>query len=316
MTVEIAFFQTRIYALFALWTLTMVEINDDFFQTKDFQNKLESIIRNGDPGVLTASVIRGELEKQLGLEEQALRPWKKIVNSHIDTTFTKILEEEKNPPSEPEEEPSSQQEEDTQTPKESEPSHEEETKSDQESDNVQEEETSQRETPVSSASDNEATPSKKKPKTPKQPRKKRESKKEHKTSATEESIKRLKMYINKCGVRKVWQKELADCKTMKDQVEKLKKILADLGVEGRPTLEKCQKVKAEREIKAEVDSLDTENIIESTSRRATRSQGPKRKRRVIESDDEDDEEGPGQKLTRTENNPLDLSFLGDQSDSD
>lgn len=41
MTVEIAFFQTRIYALFALWTLTMVEINDDFFQTKDFQNKLE-----------------------------------------------------------------------------------------------------------------------------------------------------------------------------------------------------------------------------------------------------------------------------------
>lgn len=45
-----------------------------------------------------------------------------------------------------------------------------------------------------------------------------------------------------------------------------------------------------------MDSLDTENIIESTSRRATRSQGPKRKRRVIESDDEDDEEGPGQKV--------------------
>lgn len=65
---------------------------------------------------------------------------------------------------------------------------------------------------------------------------------------------------------------------------------------GRPTLEKCQKVKAEREIKAEVDSLDTENIIETSGRRSTRSQGAKRKRRVIESDDEDDGEGSEQKV--------------------
>ena len=116
-------------------------------------------------------------------------------------------------------------------------------------------------------------------------------------------------------MRKVWQKELADCKTMKDQIEKLKRILADLGVEGnnchviemiqvihhaalgRPTIEKCQKVKAEREIKAEVDSLDTENIIETTGRRSTRSQGAKRKRRVIESDDENDEEEQEQKVS-------------------
>ncbi|KAI7875191.1 hypothetical protein K492DRAFT_211078 [Lichtheimia hyalospora FSU 10163] len=292
----------------------MVEINDDLFETDDFKKKLETIIRNGDPGVLTASFIRGELEKQLGLEEQALKPWKKIVNAHIDTIFAKIVDEEKNPPSEPEE-PSSQQE-DTQTPKESEQSHEEETKSDQEMDNDQEEEQSQRETTVSSASEDESSITKKQPQKLKQPRKKRESKKEHKSSATEETIKRLKMYINKCGVRKVWQKELADCKTMKDQVEKLKRILADLGVEGRPTIEKCQKVKAEREIKAEVDSLDTENIIETTGRRSTRSQGAKRKRRVIESDDEDDDKEQEQKHSRTENNPLDVSFLGDQSDSD
>ncbi|CDS12835.1 hypothetical protein LRAMOSA05019 [Lichtheimia ramosa] len=300
----------------------MVEINEDFFETKDFQKKLETIIRNGDPGVLTAAFVRGELEKQLELEEGALRPWKKIVNEHMDNIFAKIMEEEDKGPSNEPEEPSSPQE-DTQTPKESAPSPEEETKSDQESDNDQEEEEHQeeeepspRETTVSSVSENEASSSKKQPKAPKQPRKKRESKKEHKSSASEETIKRLKMYINKCGVRKVWQKELADCKTMKDQVEKLKKILADLGVEGRPTLEKCQKVKAEREIKAEVDSLDTENIIETSGRRSTRSQGAKRKRRVIESDDEDDEEGSEQKAKRTESNALDISFLGDQSDSD
>lgn len=32
----------RVRALFALSTLTMVEINEDFFETKDFQKKLET----------------------------------------------------------------------------------------------------------------------------------------------------------------------------------------------------------------------------------------------------------------------------------
>lgn len=115
------------------------------------------------------------------------------------------------------------------------------------------------------------------------------------------------MYINKCGVRKIWQKELADCKTYKDQINKLKSILEDLGVEGkmmiqglrsitenlstgkgRPTLEKCQKVKAERELQAEIASLDKSNIL--ADERSSRRRGMKRQRRIILSDDEDGDE--------------------------
>ena len=74
---------------------------------------------------------------------------------------------------------------------------------------------------------------------------------------------------------------------------------------GRPTLEKCQKVKAERELKAEIASLSTENILDDDkassrgSRRTTRQSQPpptttnKRKRRIITSDDDEDEEDDG-----------------------
>jgi hypothetical protein len=42
---------------------------------------------------------------------------------------------------------------------------------------------------------------------------------------------------------------------------------------GRPTLEKCEAVKSERELKAEIESLSTENILPS-NKRSTRSELP------------------------------------------
>lgn len=147
------------------------------------------------------------------------------------------------------------------------------------------------------------------------------------------------MYINKCGVRKSWQKELAGCKTKKDQIDKLKSILEDLGVEGiksifqttddsepslkrmrfpvgRPTLEKCQKVKAERELKAEIESLDTSNILRDNGGGRKTRQTSKKRRRIVESDEEGDTEE--EKDTKKKPDPgFDTSFLGDQgSDSD
>ncbi|KAI8089833.1 uncharacterized protein BX664DRAFT_334019 [Halteromyces radiatus] len=134
------------------------------------------------------------------------------------------------------------------------------------------------------------------------------------TSPDDETIKRLKSYIYKCGVRKVWQKELADCPTKKSQINKLKKILQDLGMDGRPTLEKCEAIKAERELRAEIDSLNTENILDDStngpSLRSTRSNRTK-KRRIIEDEDDDDSS-----TDKPESTPLDVSFLGDQSDDD
>ncbi|KAM3586907.1 hypothetical protein VKS41_001956 [Umbelopsis sp. WA50703] len=136
--------------------------------------------------------------------------------------------------------------------------------------------------------------------------KKLSSKVTHGDSKSEETIKRLKNYVNKCGIRKVWSKELADCNTASTQIARLKAILQDLGVEGRPTLEKCEKVKSERELKAEIESLSTDNILETKKRNAS-SAAP-----ISE-----DAEEIADEVEEAKKNDLDLSFLGDQSsDSD
>ncbi|KAJ2610688.1 hypothetical protein H4S08_003500 [Coemansia sp. RSA 1365] len=75
------------------------------------------------------------------------------------------------------------------------------------------------------------------------------------------TIANLKSYINKCGLRKTWSKELAGMNGTQ-QVRHLKKMLLDLGMEGRPTLEKCKQIKDKRDLQAELDAMDQDNIIE------------------------------------------------------
>ncbi|CAG8797260.1 15643_t:CDS:2, partial [Gigaspora rosea] len=77
----------------------------------------------------------------------------------------------------------------------------------------------------------------------------------------EKTIKELKAFILKCGVRKVWSRELAGCDSISSQINRLNKILSDLGITGRPTLEKCKKVRQRRELEAELNSMDVGNII-------------------------------------------------------
>ncbi|CAG8603009.1 2987_t:CDS:2 [Dentiscutata heterogama] len=77
----------------------------------------------------------------------------------------------------------------------------------------------------------------------------------------EATIKELKAFIVKCGVRKVWSRELADCDSISSQIDRLNKILSDLGIKGRPTLEKCKKIRKRRELEAELNSMDVGNIV-------------------------------------------------------
>jgi hypothetical protein len=79
---------------------------------------------------------------------------------------------------------------------------------------------------------------------------------------------------------------------------------------GRPTIDKCEKIKKQRELKAEIDSLDTENILTSSKRglRSSALSNTKKKRRIVEDDSEDDD--------RDAPAPLDMSFLGNQSEED
>jgi hypothetical protein len=89
-------------------------------------------------------------------------------------------------------------------------------------------------------------------------------------------------------------------------------------------LEKCEKVKSERELKAEIESLSTDNILETKKRNAS-SAAP-----ISEDAEEIADEvevkiwtehmhwkGSNALYQEAKKNDLDLSFLGDQSsDSD
>ncbi|CAJ0899134.1 18400_t:CDS:10, partial [Entrophospora sp. SA101] len=113
-----------------------------------------------------------------------------------------------------------------------------------------------------------------KPSTKKKPRKNND--KSSNNNKEEITIKNLKSFIVKCGVRKIWSKELAGCDDTKSQIKKLKKILVELGVEGRPTNEKCKIVKNHRDLEAELKSMDIDNIISDDvkeSRKARASMG-------------------------------------------
>ena len=79
-------------------------------------------------------------------------------------------------------------------------------------------------------------------------------------SVKENTIERLKGYINKCGVRKVWKRELYDLNE-KAQIARLDAILRELGMEGRPTLEKCKAIKERREFEEELRALDPQNVL-------------------------------------------------------
>ncbi|KAG9021299.1 hypothetical protein FS837_007371, partial [Tulasnella sp. UAMH 9824] len=68
----------------------------------------------------------------------------------------------------------------------------------------------------------------------------------------EEEIKRLKSFVLACGVRKKWVKEFEGLDTSAQQINKLRKILADLGMTGRLSLEKAKEIREKREFAQEM----------------------------------------------------------------
>lgn len=72
----------------------------------------------------------------------------------------------------------------------------------------------------------------------------------------------MKKYLKVAGIRvKSYDDLWADCNTNVAKINRLKKLLEDNGVTGRPTLEKCKLVRQKRERIKEVSELDTSNII-------------------------------------------------------
>ncbi|EPS26792.1 hypothetical protein PDE_01731 [Penicillium oxalicum 114-2] len=90
-------------------------------------------------------------------------------------------------------------------------------------------------------------------------------------------IKRLQGWLVKCGIRKMWWRELQPYETPKAKIKHLKQMLEDVGMKGRYSLEKARQIRDERELKADLEQIQ---------------QGAKQWGAEDEEEDEEDNDGP------------------------
>ena len=109
-----------------------------------------------------------------------------------------------------------------------------------------------------------------------------------------------------CGVRKVWSKEFKDLSNPSAQIQRLKSILAELGMSGRMSMEQAKAIKAKREFAQELEDVkDFEKKVvgRSEGRSSRKKLGSGRKdvesSNEDEDEDEDDEEDGKPRKRRT-----------------
>lgn len=78
---------------------------------------------------------------------------------------------------------------------------------------------------------------------------------EQRTDPDADEIKRLQGWLIKCGIRKMWHRELATCETSKAKIRHLKEMLSDAGMTGRFSAEKASQIREERELKADLEAV-------------------------------------------------------------
>ncbi|KAG5976038.1 hypothetical protein E4U58_006373 [Claviceps cyperi] len=153
----------------------------------------------------------------------------------------------------------------------------------------------------------------------------------------EAEIKKLQSQLVKCGIRKLWHNELKQYKDdSRAKIRHLKKMLADIGMDGRFSEAKAREIKETREILADVDAAQEMNALwgKGSDRRATRGM---HKSMALDADKETmtqqegtgkgggneaegakdgDDEEDASFSTRRKRAQADLAFLGDESESD
>lgn len=144
----------------------------------------------------------------------------------------------------------------------------------------------------------------------------------------EAEVKRLQSQLTKCGVRKLWHNELKQYgDDMKGKIRHLKKMLADVGMDGRFSEAKAREIKETRELLAEAEAAQEMNRLWGMEEGGRRSRGKSRGKTIIESgsDDEDGDKSTGGSdgedeevvfAARRKRAAADLAFLGDDSDSE
>ncbi|KAF7299150.1 HNHc domain-containing protein [Mycena indigotica] len=145
---------------------------------------------------------------------------------------------------------------------------------------------------------------------PKKSNKRTTEKKKEKTTGSSDDkhdaqIKKLKSFVSACGVRKVWSKVFADIDKPTRQIQKLKEILAELGMEGQPSLAKAKAIKQRRELAQELE--DVQNFAASRGMKA--KAGDKKKEQT--QDTSEDEAVPEKRKPNARQSIM--AFLEDQS---
>jgi hypothetical protein len=109
-------------------------------------------------------------------------------------------------------------------------------------------------------------------------------------------IKRLQGWLVKCGIRKVWSKELVNCDTSKEKIKHLRAMLSDAGMDGKYSVEKAAKIKEKREFEKDLAAIKEGErswgkAAEETSGRPTRRAASRAVpvQQVVFSDDDEDE---------------------------
>ncbi|KAG6010560.1 hypothetical protein E4U21_005913 [Claviceps maximensis] len=158
-------------------------------------------------------------------------------------------------------------------------------------------------------------------------------------------IKKLQSQLVKCGIRKLWHNELKQYKDdSRAKIRHLKKMLSDIGMDGRFSEAKAREIKETREILADVDAAQEMNALWGMGggRRASRgkhqsaelddSEDSGRQTGAVRNggnggdgdkdgvddgeDDDDDDEQATSFAARRRRAQADLAFLGDESESD
>ena len=88
-------------------------------------------------------------------------------------------------------------------------------------------------------------------------------------------LKTHQTHLLECGVRKIWGMHLKKFGTHKEKVSELKRMLREVGIEGRFSREKARQIKEERELKA-----DLEAVKEGEAKWGKGEEDGERKRRV------------------------------------
>ena len=70
-----------------------------------------------------------------------------------------------------------------------------------------------------------------------------------------EEIKSLQDWLLKCGIRKVWGKELAQYTTPREKIAHLKDMLKEVGMHGRYSVQQARQIKEARELAADLEAV-------------------------------------------------------------